>query len=321
MKKIILFIIVVLMGTILTACSNDSSEPTEYNLTIHFSLFENTYITKLGVGEYLSVENIDISGALKDDYFLIGWYEDENYTNLTKGFYINSDTDVYAKIGKYEKSNEISFFKNEMISNYFIEKGEKVSIDDAINNDLYLIMKYQALGYGDLFYRIKTERKWSQASIIEELLYFPNGNFFVISYAMHERKAIKELNLIYVYQYEGIIEFKLGDSVNNATFKGVFNQQTLNSKNLTYEAYYTVNINYNISKINLYDDELAEFKTSNYAAKIVDASNFSAAQKNFDSEAVAEECYGKLNGALRSFKKTIKNVNIDENIFEKSNIN
>lgn len=145
--------------------------------------------------------------------------------------------------------------------------------------------------------------------------------FFVISYAMHERKAIKELNLIYVYQYEGIIEFKLGDSVNNATFKGVFNQQTLNSKNLTYEAYYTVNINYNISKINLYDDELAEFKTSNYAAKIVDASNFSAAQKNFDSEAVAEECYGKLNGALRSFKKTIKNVNINENIFEKNNIN
>ena len=319
MKKIVLFVISVIMVITLCSCGGMEDQKEQNSIiTIHYNVGSSTSTFSYEKDTYLDFSSIDINEILSDKYYLVGWFTDSNYSTQSNGIRVANDTDIYCKLGTYQSASDYYFGKNidsEKLRIYIASQGKRISVDTAMNYDLILAMYYQELGYGDSFYRIKRERDWGQVSITQELLYFPQGDLIVCTYTTTEKSSVS--TIVYNYTYSGTIEFTLGQNISNAKIYGKYEQTTVNSYRMTIEAQYSANITFTVSKVNFDAVRLGDFNTVRYSATITDATDYSMAQKHFDKATESEKCYGKIGGAQNFIEEIFKATDNSYNLLSK----
>lgn len=292
MKKIFVLFIVLSYILLITACSTNK----EYTVTLHFNYGGLDDITV----KYEENEQIILptdSDLSNSNYYIINSYSDSSYNTIQYSKNINSDMDIYVKLGKYEDINKYSYLKNAdaaLVEQYFITNGELIDVDTAINQDLYTAMLYQEKGYGDNFYKITSTNNWTTASTQSELLYFPTAQAVICSYTTKESDSISSIG--FLYQYSGSIEFIMGENSDLATYSGSYFQTAYNLTTYSTLAYYNAAVEFEISDIKSTELTLPNFYNVNYSAYLTNANDYTQAQKSFNKAYIAEKCYAKITG-------------------------
>lgn len=326
MKKIIrkiagIFFVLVIGIVGLNSCYYIGlGHPKSYTLTIYYgNLSSYTKTIKYEKNEYVYTDDFDLPSELSANYYLLGWYTDVDYSNsFTDGCKMSSDLSIYAKLGSYSTISEFTFCKNvdeKDLTNYFKAKGTYISIDDSMNYDMILAYSYQSKGYGDGFYRIKSEKIWSLMNRTREVLYFPKIGAIIINFSITSKSAIGTLN--YADEYKGSVEFKIGQKLDEAIYTGTYTYSCIDSRTYTYKAQYTAQFVFSPSKVNPDTLRLGNFSTCTYTGEITDAMDYFAAQKHFDKKDSAEKCYEKLNACLNHLDDLLGDINLSYKSVEK----
>ena len=313
MKKILLLVSMFFLMFGIVGCSiggeNVGNNKKTYTVSLHYGNVSSENIT-FNEGDYLYAQDLTLPSSLSTSYYLDGWYSDSNYSNIYSSSMISSDFSLYAKLGELKSLSNYTFGRGidkETVLNYFKSKGNYISIDTAINMDMIIAYSYQQKGYGDCFYRIKSSEVWSSLNREREVLYFPQGDLFLVSFSTTEKWAIGSLN--YAYQYTGSIEFTLGQKLNEATYNGTYDQACIDGYSYTYKAKYTAKFVFTPSKINPSSLRFGDFSTCKYTYGITDAMDYAAAQKHFDAKDSGQKCYEKLNACLNYLDEILQKIN------------
>lgn len=323
MKKTLLCLLMISCLFIFVGCSSSNKNGSGkdekiYSAKIYYG-DKSTETKYYDEGEYVSSQDFELPKSLVSSYFIEGWYTDSNYVTPYRDGRISSNLNIYAKLGTLKALSEYTFMKGvdkQSVLNYFELNGECISVDTAKNLDLVIAYDYQQKGYGDSFYRIKKTETWSAVSRESEVLYFPQGDLFIISFKVIEKSSIDTLQLYYIYQYKGTIEFALGQKLNTATYNGTYDQACIDGRTYTYKAKYTADFVFTPTKVNPKTLRFASFSTCSYTYAITDAMDYSAARKNFDVKDTGQKCYEKLDGCLNYLDEILQKINVSYKTFQ-----
>lgn len=311
MKKILSFFVCFISLFILIGCSsNNGDKKRMYTLIAHYGNQASEKIT-INEGNFVYTSNLELPSSLSSSYIIEGWYTDSNYsTKVDSVIRIRSNLDIYAKLVSFKGLADFTYGKGidkEKVLNYFTINGSCITIDSMMTIDKAIAYNYQQKGYGDSFYRIKSSENLSNSLRRErEVLYFPQGDLLLVSFSTTETSSIA--TLYYSYQYSGSIEIALGKKLNEAIYNGTYYQSCVNGYSYNIASEYTAKFVFNPSKVNPVTMRFGAFGTCKYTYSITNATDYSAAQRNFDANQSGEKCYSRLDGCLNYLDDMLQKI-------------
>ena len=319
MKKVVIMFTVLLI-CVLTffGCEGEEQNVTRYTVNIYYGNISYDSMS-YARGDSLAAQDLQLPPSLKQNYYVLDWYLDSNYTNSFKEIKISSNVNIYGKLEALKNSADYEFCQSvdeQKLLNYLERKANFVSVDNATNMDLIKVLSYQEKGYGDCYYRISQTDVLTTAKIEREILYFPDVDLFITSYSMSFLQPITN-NLSYISTYAGTLELKLGQKLSEGKYNGIYNHTWLNSYTNQTSGEYTAKFTFEPKKVILSKCGFADFSTCRYSYNITKASNYSKAENHLKSELqdIGTKCYVRLNNCFELLNTVLGMVDLNYKVF------
>ncbi len=134
MKKVVLFLSMLILITGLVACDSVTPTPQDQSYTVTFDVQGGSAVKSLEVTEGTQITLSNYTTA-KNEFNFEGWSLTLNGTVLTGTYTVNSNTTLYAKFVSEERTYQISFYDND--GSFLISK---VVSEDSIPSHTYIVI-------------------------------------------------------------------------------------------------------------------------------------------------------------------------------------
>lgn len=237
----------------------------------------------------------------------------------------NSHYDEQTETHNYVKASELTILKNvssTKIKNYFEQNAnQKIYKENLTLGDQEASTWFNEVCTDDTFYYWMYDGYQNNGRVInlKEIWFFPEAELFVLKNQTNTYDTLTAGGNTYAYKYQHTAEtaVKIGMKADKVPFGGTYYQECVNLSNLD-AAGYLVNMTFSIPVLEPPSD-LPEANKTNCSWQVVSATNFSEANRSFQSDQtnLCTKSYNCLTGVFYYLSTKISAIDSTYKIFSK----
>lgn len=160
------------------------------------------------------------------------------------------------------------------------------------------------------------EEKYCIENNLATIYYYPQENKFSIMRQIVSKSTLS--NAAYTYKWACGFDIKLYDLFSNAIWAGKYEHTAINMNTWNVAAEYTATFKFDIKNF-LNVNELANFNDNSYTSSITYATNYSAANRMFESKIEGETIYSQFQYCFEAIEIIFKQLNSEATLSSEYN--